>query len=188
MRRVGKPDRVPFEISWGAFTPGLMEVYKQRTGSTLDPAEYFDFDVRLVNLDPTPSQRPVYLAADGTFTVNANGTPGRTPAEKGDALYLTESPDGYRLTVCDPSFEQQMEAARKVMKKRRNVLREFGVQSVPDLLTRSGDLWHYALEQWCRLCLPNQDDQTRSRWLTHPFWVATAGTGDFGAVAGLGLA
>jgi uroporphyrinogen decarboxylase len=53
MRRTGKPDRVPFEISWGAFTPGLMEVYRQRTGSTLDPAEYFDFDTRLVNLDPT---------------------------------------------------------------------------------------------------------------------------------------
>jgi uroporphyrinogen decarboxylase len=53
MRRTGKPDRVPFEISWGAFTPGLMGVYKQRTGSTLDPAEYFDFDTRLVNLDPT---------------------------------------------------------------------------------------------------------------------------------------
>ncbi|MBF8297203.1 MAG: Uroporphyrinogen deCOase protein [Bacteroidetes bacterium] len=53
MRRTGKPDRVPFEISWGAFTPSLMEVYKQRTGSTLDPAEYFDFDTRLVNLDAT---------------------------------------------------------------------------------------------------------------------------------------
>ncbi len=53
MRRTGKPDRVPFEISWGAFTPGLMNVYMQRTGSTLDPAEYFDFDTRLVNLDPT---------------------------------------------------------------------------------------------------------------------------------------
>jgi len=53
MRRSGRPDRVPFEISWGAFTPGLMEVYRQRTGSTLDPSEYFDFDTRLVNLDPT---------------------------------------------------------------------------------------------------------------------------------------
>ena len=56
MRRSGKPDRVPFEISWGAFTPGLMNVYRQRTGSTLDPAEYFDFDVRLVNLDPTQNK------------------------------------------------------------------------------------------------------------------------------------
>lgn len=53
LRRTGKPDRAPFEISWGAFTPGLMEVYRQRTGSLLDPAEYFDFDTRSVNLNPT---------------------------------------------------------------------------------------------------------------------------------------
>jgi uroporphyrinogen decarboxylase len=53
MRRTAKPDRAPFEISWGAFTPGLMNVYRERTGSTLDPAEYFDFDTRLVNLAPT---------------------------------------------------------------------------------------------------------------------------------------
>jgi uroporphyrinogen decarboxylase len=53
MRRTGVPDRVPFEISWGAFTPGLMEVYRQRTGSTLDPAEYFNFDTRFVTIGPT---------------------------------------------------------------------------------------------------------------------------------------
>ncbi len=42
---------------------------------------------QVVNLDPTPSQRPVYLAADGSFTVHSNGTAPRTAAEKGDALY-----------------------------------------------------------------------------------------------------
>ena len=57
MRRTGKPDRVPFEISWGAFTPGLMEVYRSRTGSTLDPAEYFDFDTRSVTINPTKRKR-----------------------------------------------------------------------------------------------------------------------------------
>lgn len=53
MRRTGFPDRVPFEISWGAFTPGLMEVYQSRTGSRLDPADYFDFDIRFVTINPT---------------------------------------------------------------------------------------------------------------------------------------
>ncbi len=53
MRRTGPPDRVPFEISWGAFTPGLMDAYRQKTGSTLDPAEYFDFDTRFVTIGPT---------------------------------------------------------------------------------------------------------------------------------------
>jgi len=44
--------------------------------------------------------------------------------EKGDVLYLTDAPDGLRLTVHNPEFESQMKAARAVMKKRRAVLRE----------------------------------------------------------------
>lgn len=44
--------------------------------------------------------------------------------EKGDAVFLTETPDGYRLTPYSPEFEAQMTAARKIMKKRRNALRE----------------------------------------------------------------
>ena len=48
----------------------------------------------------------------------------RLHVEKGDTVYATESPDGVRLTPFDPAFEQQMEAARKIMKARRNVLHE----------------------------------------------------------------
>ena len=44
--------------------------------------------------------------------------------EKGDTLYLTDSPDGMRITPHDPVFEDQMQAARDVMKSRRAVLRE----------------------------------------------------------------
>ncbi len=44
--------------------------------------------------------------------------------EKGDALYLTEAPGGYRLTTVNPEFEKQMTVARKIMKKRRHVLAE----------------------------------------------------------------
>ena len=56
MRRTTVPDRCPFEISWGAFTPGLMAVYRERTGSALDPWEHFDFDTRSVDLAPTRKQ------------------------------------------------------------------------------------------------------------------------------------
>lgn len=44
--------------------------------------------------------------------------------EKGDSMYLTESPDGFRITAFDPEFETQMTAAEDIMKRRRNVLRE----------------------------------------------------------------
>lgn len=48
----------------------------------------------------------------------------RLKVEKGDSVYLTESPDGYRLTPYDPDFERQMDTARRIMKRRRAVLRE----------------------------------------------------------------
>jgi len=45
--------------------------------------------------------------------------------EKGDTVYLTEAANGgFKLSPYDDEFERQMEAARRVMKKRRNVLRE----------------------------------------------------------------
>jgi putative addiction module antidote len=44
---------------------------------------------------------------------------------KGDTVYLTEAASGgFNLTPYDDDFERQMEAARRIMKKRRNVLRE----------------------------------------------------------------
>ena len=42
----------------------------------------------------------------------------------GDTVFLTEAPDGYRLTPYDPDFEEQMSAARRIMNRRRHALRE----------------------------------------------------------------
>jgi len=47
----------------------------------------------------------------------------RLKLEKGDVVYLTEAPDGYRISPYDPAFGTQMQAAERIMKKRRNVLR-----------------------------------------------------------------
>jgi putative addiction module antidote len=44
--------------------------------------------------------------------------------DKGDTLFLTDSPDGFRLTPYNPDFEAQMDTARAIMKKRRNALRQ----------------------------------------------------------------
>jgi putative addiction module antidote len=43
---------------------------------------------------------------------------------KGDTVFLTESPDGFRLTPYDPDFEEDMAIARKVMRDNRDALRE----------------------------------------------------------------
>ena len=44
--------------------------------------------------------------------------------EKGDQFYVTETPDGLRITKHNPEFSEQMQAARDIMKKRRAVLHE----------------------------------------------------------------
>lgn len=48
----------------------------------------------------------------------------RLKVDKGDLLHVTDSPDGITLTPHNPIFAEQMEAARKIMRKRRDVLRE----------------------------------------------------------------
>lgn len=48
----------------------------------------------------------------------------RLKLEKGDAIFITETPEGYAITPHDPKVEAQMSEARKIMKRRRAVLRE----------------------------------------------------------------
>ncbi len=48
----------------------------------------------------------------------------RLKLQKGDVLYLTETPDGYKITPYDEEFARQMEAAERVMRENRDVLRE----------------------------------------------------------------
>ena len=42
----------------------------------------------------------------------------------GDEIFITESPEVYRITSHTPVFEEQMNVARKILKRRRMVLRE----------------------------------------------------------------
>jgi putative addiction module antidote len=47
----------------------------------------------------------------------------RLRVKKGDSLYLTEAPGGFRVTPYDPEFERQMTAAEEIMHADRDVLR-----------------------------------------------------------------
>jgi putative addiction module antidote len=42
---------------------------------------------------------------------------------KGDSLYLVDTPEGVTLSPYDQDFAEEMEAAKRVMKKNRDVLR-----------------------------------------------------------------
>jgi putative addiction module antidote len=48
----------------------------------------------------------------------------RLKLEKGDTVFVTDAANGVMLTPYSAEFGVQMAAARKVMKKRRDVLRE----------------------------------------------------------------
>lgn len=48
----------------------------------------------------------------------------RLNATQGDTVFLTETPDGFRITPYDPDFERQTVLLERVAKKRRNVLRK----------------------------------------------------------------
>lgn len=45
-------------------------------------------------------------------------------AEKGDILYLVDTPEGLTLTPYQQDLDDQLKAAEKVMKKYRNALHE----------------------------------------------------------------
>jgi putative addiction module antidote len=47
----------------------------------------------------------------------------RLKVQKGDTVYLVETPDGFRITPYDEEFARQMEAAERVMREDRDILR-----------------------------------------------------------------
>ena len=47
----------------------------------------------------------------------------RLKVDKGDALYITETPAGVALTPYDPSFEEQLELGREFMREYRDTFR-----------------------------------------------------------------
>jgi putative addiction module antidote len=44
--------------------------------------------------------------------------------EKGDTVYLTESPDGVRISPYDVNFAQKLDAFEQVMRENRDVLKK----------------------------------------------------------------
>lgn len=47
----------------------------------------------------------------------------RLRVQKGDTLYAVETPKGIELTTHDPTFDDQLDAAEKVMREDRDTLR-----------------------------------------------------------------
>lgn len=48
----------------------------------------------------------------------------RLRVDKGDELFVMETPDGIKLVPHDPTFAEKMAVAERVMRKRRTLLRK----------------------------------------------------------------
>lgn len=68
--------------------------------------------------------KPLKLIAVGNSTgvILPRDVLDRLRVEKGDQLYLVETPRGFELSVYDPAFVEQMELAEKVMREDRDTL------------------------------------------------------------------
>jgi putative addiction module antidote len=47
----------------------------------------------------------------------------RLKLEKGDTVYVTDTPDGVALTAFDPAFEEQLALGREFMREYRDTFR-----------------------------------------------------------------
>jgi putative addiction module antidote len=66
----------------------------------------------------------------------------RLRVDRGDLLFLVESPLGFEITPYEPEFAGQLQQAEQLMRTERNVLRQLadrGVQAVGAPLVRTSD-------------------------------------------------
>ena len=49
---------------------------------------------------------------------------GKLKLEKGDSVFITETPDGYAITPYDPAVEEQLQAGRDFMREYRDTFHQ----------------------------------------------------------------
>ena len=69
-----------------------------------------------------PATAKIISVGNSAGIILPKETLARMNVQKGDILYITESPQGIRLMPYDQEFATQMEAAREVMRENRDVL------------------------------------------------------------------
>ena len=92
--------------------------------------------------------------------------------EKVGAQYLRSLWDQAHWKDGEPVWRLEFEFKRELITRCGLV----GFHAVMDQLN---GLWAYAVTDWLRLCIPNPEDATRSRWPVHPLWAALSSV-DFG--------
>jgi putative addiction module antidote len=71
---------------------------------------------------PMPTTAKIIAIGNSAGIILPKEILARLKVEKGDALCITEAPQGIHLLPFDQDFVTQMEAAREVMRENRDVL------------------------------------------------------------------
>jgi hypothetical protein len=64
---------------------------------------------------------------------------------------------------------------------RRVPLVQLGIFNLDQLLEHLPRIWSYLMTDWLRLAIPNPEDDTRTRWPTHPAWTVLSSPDDLNA-------
>ncbi|MBI4282256.1 MAG: hypothetical protein HY672_02045 [Chloroflexi bacterium] len=74
---------------------------------------------------------------------------------------------------------------RVELQLRRQVLKEFGVNTLEELRERMGDLWRYCTQDWLTVCVPGADSN-HARWGIRDYWTVVQDVGkDLGEMYGV---
>ena len=123
-------------VVFAATVLGVVGIGRHRNHEARDDAKSREADVKLgprvrvATVKQASSIRHLSLQGEArpyfevTLYAKVAGFLSDLKVDKGDSIFLTEEQDGFRITPFDPEFEKTMASARKVMKRRRNALRE----------------------------------------------------------------
>ena len=70
-----------------------------------------------------------------------------------------------------PAYDPDEKVLRIEFELRREGLKQFGVDTPDEAISRAGELWAYVTQSWLSLRQPSADE-TRSRWPVDPRWQA----------------
>jgi putative addiction module antidote len=102
----------------------------QALATTDDKGQSLPFRGRVPVLTPVILQQEVAMIAlkltrvgNSTGVVLPKEVLSRLKVDRGDTVFLTETPDGFQITPYDEAFARQMAVAERVLHENRDVLR-----------------------------------------------------------------
>ena len=82
------------------------------------------FNMRLLQHKKTMHKLKLIEIGDAVGAIFPKELLAQMRLKKGDAVYVTETPDGLRITAYSPALEEQMRMGQKILKERYAVLRD----------------------------------------------------------------